>query len=199
MNCHTTKLESERGALDFESVAIDVFSFLETDNGFRCIHRSPTHVRFESDTVFVNVYHGRSSYELGVEVGRLADGEDSRFRLPTIVAALGDGEKEPKSFFQASEREAVRSCLAQLGGLVKSYCTDLLRGDEEAFRRVQRVAERIGDELTEHYAHAPLRRKAEAFWAEKKYVDALLIYEQFSDSLTPIERKRVAFAKRHSG
>ena len=32
----------------------------------------------------------------------------------------------------------------------------------------------------------------------KKYVDALRIYEQFSDSLTPIEQKRVVFAKRHT-
>lgn len=199
MTCQQTTPSSERQALGFETGAVDRFSFLESDYGFRCISRSSTYVRFESDAVFVNVYHGRSSYELGVEVGRLSEDANARLRLPTIIAALANGAEEPKSFFQASEKNAIQNCLMKLGSLVESYCGNLLNGDEDTFKRVQIVAEQISEKLTEHYAHAPLRHKADTLWREKKYVDALRIYEQFSKSLTPAEQRRVAFAKRKEG
>lgn len=64
---------SDRSQLRFEEAAISAFAFLTSERyGFRCVVSESTIVRYESDTVGVTIYHGRSSYEIGCEIGLLA-------------------------------------------------------------------------------------------------------------------------------
>lgn len=83
----------ERGRLGFASVVSEEFSFL-LELGFRLVEASDTLARYESDGRLVRVFHGRGSYELGVEVGRWieVDGvsREQAFPLRDIVALRGD-------------------------------------------------------------------------------------------------------------
>lgn len=58
-----------RERLGFEAAVVENFAFLK-EAGFECVRRECTFVRYESKRVFVNVYHGRGSFELGVEGNR---------------------------------------------------------------------------------------------------------------------------------
>jgi len=55
-----------------------VFAFLTTDYGFRCTHADLHLLTYESETLFVVVYHDPLSYEVGVDLGKL--GDDSKRR-----------------------------------------------------------------------------------------------------------------------
>ena len=61
-------------ASGYTNSALARFAYLVTDYGFHVATTDATIVRFVSPKVFVNVYHGRMSLELGVEVGLLTDG-----------------------------------------------------------------------------------------------------------------------------
>jgi hypothetical protein len=60
----------ERERLAFKDAVMSGFRFFD-DLGFRPAKQEMTFVRYESADVFVNVYHGRASFELGVEIGKL--------------------------------------------------------------------------------------------------------------------------------
>ena len=77
----------ERAKLGFREAVLSSFKFLN-DVGFRPVEQEMTLVRYESPEVFVNVYHGRASFELGVEIGRLKEPND-KLTLYDIVAWAG--------------------------------------------------------------------------------------------------------------
>ena len=61
-----TEPSPNRDVLGFSRTVFQYFNFLCSDYGFQVTDQSATLVRFESNDVFINVYHGRASYELGV-------------------------------------------------------------------------------------------------------------------------------------
>lgn len=82
----TTEPGSGRSELGFVQAVRSSFAFLEKV-GLQVVREESTLVRFESCNRFVNVFHGRGSYELGVDFGRWVEvgGErvEQRFLFPT--------------------------------------------------------------------------------------------------------------------
>ena len=96
-----------RWQLGFKDAVLLSFGFLRT-YGLKPVEEDVTLVRYESDAVFVNVYYGRGSFEIGVEIGRLDRPE--KYGLDYIVSWAGKQAWEAEGFgrvtmFQASTRE----------------------------------------------------------------------------------------------
>ncbi|MGH8590336.1 MAG: hypothetical protein ACREXX_13715, partial [Gammaproteobacteria bacterium] len=71
MSKHREVCVTNRAELRFVEEAQTAFHFLVEELGFRLVKcEPPTFVRYESNKLFVNVYHGRLSYEIDVEIGR---------------------------------------------------------------------------------------------------------------------------------
>src|ERR1700680_1402044 len=124
----------ERAKLGFQEAVLSGFKFL-SEFGFRPVEQKVTFVRYESSQVFVNVYHGRASYELGVEVGRLTEPE-RKLHVFTIVCWAGAAQAEgfgQHVMFQVGTRTGVLEFVPKLAALVKKYAIALLQGDENAF------------------------------------------------------------------
>jgi hypothetical protein len=79
---------SDREKLGFAGAVASSFAFLVADHGFRVVSEVSTLVRFESETVAVQVFHGRGSYELGVELHLAADG--AHYSLREVIALDDD-------------------------------------------------------------------------------------------------------------
>src|SRR5438045_7554154 len=62
-----TERVTDRSALRFAEEVKARFSFLEA-LGFHCVRSEATLVRFESPKVSINVYHGRHSFEIDLEI-----------------------------------------------------------------------------------------------------------------------------------
>jgi hypothetical protein len=63
--------ESQRAQLGFEEAVLREFSYLEGEFGFRKTKQSLYGIRFESEHVFVDVFHGLKDYEIGIQFGLL--------------------------------------------------------------------------------------------------------------------------------
>src|SRR5687767_11892121 len=107
-----SKLEPgmDRWRLGFKEAVLANFGFLQ-QIGFKPVTEDVTFVRYESKTVFVNVYHGRASFEIGVEVGRV--GNHTFYVLEQIVLWAGKDAWRAEGFgrsvmFQVSNREGVQ-------------------------------------------------------------------------------------------
>jgi hypothetical protein len=60
----------DRSQLGFADAVRSSFTFLRA-YGLIPVEENATFVRYESDAVFINVYHWLGSFEVGVEIGRL--------------------------------------------------------------------------------------------------------------------------------
>ncbi len=186
---------SDRSQLAFVSSAKSAFQFLITEYGFSIIEEEPTFIRYETTAVFINIYHGRQSYEIGFECGLKRIEEASRYRLPVILLGLlGEKAREIRAYYQANEQEVIANCLVKLASLVKDYCSPVLQGDDIAFARIANVSSSENRALTEKYSIDPIKRKAEAAWSDKNYEKVISLYGSIKGSLSEIEKKRFDYA-----
>jgi hypothetical protein len=81
-----------RAELGFREAVLSNFRFL-IDLGLHPVEEQVTLVRYESQAVFINIYHGRSSYALAVEIGRL-DHPTVWLSIDDIIAWAGAEEAE---------------------------------------------------------------------------------------------------------
>jgi len=123
----------DRSDLGFEGAVGDAFSFLVSDFGFHVVRSDATSVRYESDKVYLNVYHGRRSYEIDVEVGRLPDLRGVHYRLREVLGALlGEPARQNAYYYQSSSPEGVRHCIAIVVGLVRRHYARVLLGGKRS-------------------------------------------------------------------
>ena len=87
-----------------------------------------TFVRFESKTVFVDIYHGRGSYELGFEIGLLSLDKESWVTLNEIIELAGAQKETGYTFYQVSTQKGVEEFVPKLAELVKKYAKNALLG-----------------------------------------------------------------------
>jgi hypothetical protein len=187
---------SEREQLGFNDAVLSHFKFL-CDFGFLPVKEEVTFVRYESSAVFVNAYHGRASYELGVDIGRLKEPE-TKLSIFDVVRWAGAEKAEgfgQHVMFQVSSREGVQEFVAKLAALVKKYAVPLLRADEDAYRTaLESRAKRHADEVKEGNLRV-VRTKADAAWQAKDYGQVVELYSAVREDLTEVEAKKLAYAE----
>src|SRR5438477_12018888 len=118
----------ERAKLGFKDAVLSSFKFL-SGFGFRPIEEKMTLVRYKSPEVFVNFYHGRASFELGVEVGRLIE-PNEKVTLYDMVAWAGAEKTEgfgQHVMFQVSSREGVKEFVHKAARLLEKYGISFLK------------------------------------------------------------------------
>jgi hypothetical protein len=186
----------ERSKLGFKEAVLSSFKFLD-QAGLRPVEQEMTFVRYESPEVFVNVYHGRASFELGVEIGRLKE-PNNKLTLYDIIAWAGAEKGEGLGqhvTFQVSSREGVQEFVPKLATLVKRHAPPFLRGDAAAFDSAFEIqSERWKDEVKQGNL-ATTRSKAEAAWHAKDYAQVIELYGPVRDDLTEVEAKKLGYAE----
>jgi len=195
----STTVEKDRAQLGFAEAVLTAFDFLVESYGFRVTRAEPTLVRFESQRVFVNIYHGRSSYELGLEIGRLigesGEGEHP-FSLDTILM-LDGAQNPPKALFQASTSQDVNDCVHKLASLVRKYAASALAGDNLTFKRLAEIRAKMSAEIHHAMRLRDIRAEADQAWKERNYPRVLELYESVKSDLTASEVKKLEYAQRH--
>src|ERR1700683_1157914 len=130
----------KRAKLGVKDAGLSSFKFLP-GFGFRPVEEKTTFVRYESPAAFVNVYHGRASFELGVVVGRLTE-PNEKVTLYEMVARAGAEKTEgfgQHVMFQVSSREGVEEFVPKLASLLERYGSLFLKADANAYRAVQEI------------------------------------------------------------
>lgn len=183
-----------REDLDFNQSARTSFQFLINDYGFKLVKSELTMIRYETDLLFVNIYHGRSSYELGFECGLKSKGEESRYRLPTIIKGLLGNAQNIQTSHQASNKEAIINGLRKIANMVRENCNSILKAEDIAFTQIEKAALAEGRELSYKYTIEPIKEKAEQAWKDKDFKKVINLYNSIKNNLTDLEIKRLKYA-----
>jgi hypothetical protein len=180
----------------FVSEVRSAFNYLLTDYGFSCVRIEPTFLRYESPLVFINIYHGRKSSELGVEIGQLHNllGERENFyTIGEVMDLMGVREKLRFTFFQASTRERVRNLIPKLAEYVREYARPILEGDTNIFQSLQELRSKKSEEFMRNMFLSHIREESEKAWRKKDYAKLVELYNSMKGDLTTLELKRLEY------
>jgi hypothetical protein len=189
----------ERAKLEFREAVLSSFKFLN-NVGFRPVKEEMTFVRYESPDVFVNVYHGRASFELGVEIGRLK-APNHKLTLHDIIAWAGAEKAEGSGqhvMFQVSSREGIQEFVPKLAALVEKHAAPFLQGDAAAFDSALAIQSERGKKYAKDVNLGQVRRKADAAWQAKDYAQVVDLYGPVRSDLTELEAKKLAYAEQQA-
>lgn len=189
----------ERMYLGFAEEALKAFDFLTKEYGFRCVKAEPTFVRYESPHVYINVYHGRASYELGVEIGRfdMLHQEEYPFSISDVMALNVGLSKTNYKPVQVSTAEGVSAFVPKLAEYVSRYAGPVLQGDASTFKQLSKVRSERAIKTTKEIEMSQVRNKANEAWHKKNYAKLIELYEPVQDALTPAEIKKLEFARKN--
>jgi hypothetical protein len=192
----------DRIHLGFTSEVLSFFHFLIKDYDFKYIKIESTFVRYESNFIFVNVYHGASSYELGVEIGKLENYLPIRedwYSIGEIMDLMGVRKNLGFTFFQASSKEQVHILVRQLAAYVKKYAKPILDGHYEIFDKLEILRKNKSDAYIREAELRNIRERADIAWKQKDYAKFIELYNQVKDGLTSIEGKNLDYARKKLG
>ena len=195
-----------RSDLAFAISAQDKFGFLVVDFGLRLIEAGDTWVRYESDRRFVNVDHGRLSYEVGVEVGRWIEvhGVRKEDLFPiSYVLAIGDRAKPLERIRTATTAAQVSRELHRLALLFREHVTPLLLDGDGLFDEMSADNAARSTAYLEDMRAAVLRARADEAWRRRDLVAVVLAYTEIERELTTVslhasERARLDYSRKHS-
>jgi len=192
--------EKDRWRLGFKEAVLKDFCFLR-GCGFVPVAEEVTFIRFESDNVFVNLYHGRGSYEIGIDLGRKDRPE--KYGLGYVVWKVG-GEEVYKAegfggatLFQVSTPDGVNRIVPKVAALLEKYGRPFLLGTTTYYEELARQNELASIANEREQMVRQIRKEAEAAWGAKDYGRIGELYRPIEDELTEIEKKRLAHATKH--
>ncbi len=188
----------ERARLGFKEAVLNSFEFLK-DEDFHAVEQEITLVRYESDSVFINIFHGRSSFEMGVEIGRLNE-PDKKLSLHDIIAAADSDKAEGAGChgtFAVSSRKGVKELVPKLADLVIKYAMPFLHGDDAEFTSAFKLQSERWKAYVKEVNLRNIRKRAEAVWQEKDYDQVVELLDSIRGDLTEVEAKKLAYAEQH--
>lgn len=191
----------DRWRLGFKPAVLAAFGFLE-EMGFRVVRAEDTFVRYESSAVFLNVYHGRGSYELGVEIDLVqrSAGAAEQWQGHDLLDLAGASPAtcEPHGW-AATRPVVVQKFVAELADRLKTVPHELLAGSSDAWAKIE--AERAARicAATRLTATEAARDAAERARIAHDWAGVARAYAAITSDLTPLEQRRLHFARKMLG
>ena len=200
----TTAAGADRDRLGFVPAVRARFGFL-LDAGYSEAWVEPTYVRFErGNDPFVEVFHGRASYELGVEFGRVVHVDDDlveqKFHIADVVSLFWPGEEFRAP--TATAPEQIERFVAELAGWAERAFERFEVDAAEVFDRLSEMVRRRSDEYLERIRAERLRSRADESWRRQDFASVINAYEEIDADLETVqlrnsERKRLGYAREH--
>ena len=188
---------TDRDALGFAESVQRHFKFLKL-HGFQVVHYEPTFVRYESSLFFINLYHGRRSFEIGLELGRIAIPEDEAqpYPMSALLEVVGFSDAKNYRNYAARTLQTVDAGVAKLSKLFREQLSDDLLRRHNLFSALKHQRNARGEALALETSLEQARRVLETAWHIKDYKKVVKTLLPLYNHLTPAERKKLEYAKR---
>jgi hypothetical protein len=186
-----------RSSLGFQEAVGSSFRFLESEHGYECLERSLTIVRYESPTARFHVFHGRSSFQIDVELSEktVPEPESQAFRLADLAALIGAEEQIPLGFFQASTPEAVQIVVMRTAELVRRCGPETLRAEPFIIRRLDELRRERARQAAQLQRLADIRVAVDRAWHQKDYRRVEELFASVEEMLSPAELKKLRYVR----
>lgn len=191
----TARQVADRSLLRFADEVTDRFAFLDAQ-GLRRVHVEDTLVRFESHRLTINIYHGRQSYEIGLEVEGPASPHD-RYSFSELLRLVDQEQAQHYRCFAAHNIQGVSNGVRQLAETFQKYFTSGILDDNRLFSRLKQQRETLNRDYAKDVELQQARRKADDAWHQKDYSLVVKNLKPLRDSLSPSEVAKLAFAEKH--
>jgi hypothetical protein len=183
-------MATDRTPLNFVASVRQSFGYLRA-LGFVETSNEPTLVQFHRGDVDVDVYHGRASYEINVEVSwageRFAMVELLRIVRPTVASSY----RAPAARTAEQTARWVAAVAEQLTAAVP-----LLLDALPVVLEVER--QRAAKAMELNVLANQVRPGAEAAFRDRRYAEAARLYRSIESRLSGVERQKLALADRRS-
>ena len=124
--------------------------------------------------------------------------------LALILACLNPAVEWPSGLITKPEELTIR--IHQLAALLQRYCVYLFKGDFSDWAKFEAYGELLAKNWKTEQAHlikearlSEIRSKAEVAFREKDYSTAINLYESIQENLTPVELRKIDYAKKQLG
>lgn len=193
------KIQVNRAILRFAELVQKHFAFLEAQ-GFRRVRTEPTIVRFESPSLFINIYHGRSSFEIGAELGRLEVDEDEKqpYPMSALLGVVGVPMAKEYRDYATRTPDGVNEGLAKLAKLFREHISQNLQ-NTGLFQLLMEQRKAWGNDFAQEVNLSQARHKLETAWHAKDYNRVVELLYSLRDALTPTELQKLDYAEKHLG
>jgi len=195
-----TEPAQNRDKLGFMEEVLNQFDFLKTEYEFNCVKTEVTFVRYESNKVFINVYHGRASYELGFEIGLQPSSlntSERKFTLSEIIELAGALGDTGYTYYQVSTKDGIKEFVPKVAELVKKYAKNALLGDILTFEKMELIQKQRSDKYLKEMELNRIRPKANEAWHNKRYKEFIELYEAVMNNISSAEIKKIEYARKH--
>lgn len=182
----------DRSHLKFSETVLENFSFLEKDYLFTCAQVEQTFVRYESSRVFVNIYHGRGSFEIGGEIGLINSKMDGGYGIGALVKIANPEEKKKYFNYTTDNPDGVKIGVRKMATILLEYGDQALRGKDSIFKKLEM---RMQEHWNDHNIGIARREAVEAF-KKRSYNSVVELYSSIEEVLTPAEAKKLQYAKK---
>lgn len=188
---------SGRRDLHFPEATEANFGFL-AGRGFKRVQDEETFVRFQSDRAYVNVYHGRKSFEVGLEIGPLQSAE-TPYSMSEIIRLVEANKADEYRSYSARSAEGVAEGVRQLAALCRRYVDAGLLDDPKLFERLHMGRKTWSEGFALEVNLTQVRRKLEVAWHAKDYAKVVELLKPLRNALTPTELRKLDYAEKHAG
>lgn len=193
----STERVTDRSLLRFAEEVKDHFSILET-LGFRCTRSELTFVRFESPWMRIHVYHGRRSFEIGLEIESALSPTDA-YSISEILRLVDPKQAEHYRNYATHTAQGVAKGVRQLAELFQRCIAAGYLDDNQLFSRLKVQREELGKQYALETQLVQARRKAEAAWRAKDYAAVVKALKPLRAALTATEIGKLEFAEKQCG
>jgi hypothetical protein len=159
---------------------------------FAVVRREATLVRFESPGLFVNVYHGRASFQIGVEIGRVDTNE--LYSLHEVLTVFAPDEID-NACYQTTSANTLEQYLMTIATTLESKCRILLTGDAGAFTLLQQATSGSRQAATLQAQFGAVIDQADDAWEQKNHNRAVELYEAAELALDETRRRRLEYLR----
>jgi hypothetical protein len=191
MTKETILIQKDR--LGFLSVAKTFFKFLES-YGFEIVQEDIGFLRYENTLYYINICHGRLSYEVHIEVGP-KDSEDELYHLEDIIGITDPIKSENYFRPMANTPMSLYKFVEMHAQMLKQYGENILKGDSYTWDKLRKCHEEKVTEYWNDKIKKEIQEKAKIAFREKRYNDFIKLYEGIETELTKLERKKLEYAK----
>ena len=186
---------NDRSLLRFADEVTSHFAFLEARD-FRCVCSEGTLVRFESPELAINIYHGRQSYEIGLELESPVSTTD-HYSLSELLRLVDPERAEHYRSFATHSEQGVSDGVRQLAESFQRCVAAGILNNTEIFSRLKLQRQKLNKDYALDVQLEQVRKKAEVAWHNKDYATVVRTLKPLRGSLSASEIAKLEFAEKH--
>jgi hypothetical protein len=183
----------DRQSLYFAEIVEQNFAFL-TEHGFKPVQKETTFVRFESERLYVNIYHGRQSYEIEGEVG-LHGTSEAPYSILDFIRLLEPTKAAEYRRYAAHTAKDVGNGVQKLASLFRRYLGAGVLDDDRIFERLQTSRKSAVHSYWQGMKLTQARQQLDTAWHAKNYAKIIELLEPLRCDLSRTELKKLNYAK----